>query len=65
MTPEQTAQARAAIAGKTSAEVVAMLIKAEADLNITSHPWLLALADRNAAKAERRAAKRTNGDDVD
>lgn len=58
--PEQLAEARRAIAGKTSAEVVAMLVKAEIDLGVTSHPWLIALNDRNAAKAARREAKRND-----
>lgn len=42
------------IAGKTSDAVIAAYVKAQEDLNLAPHPWMLALRDRGTRKAAAR-----------
>lgn len=43
------------VAGKTTEEVVRAYVKAQEDLGLTPHPWMVALRDRFDRKAARRA----------
>lgn len=45
------------VAGKTTEAVVAAYVKAQEDLQLAPHPWMLALRDRFARKADARLAR--------
>lgn len=45
------------IAGKTSDAVVAAYVKAQEDLGLAPHPWMVALRDRGTRKAAARLTR--------